>query len=154
MRPENPGTTTHDPRSTQHEHAHAHEHPHREHGDPRWAQSGFPHEKLDAYRVAREMATLANQIAAKVARGHRNIADHLLRSASNTVLLMAEGANRRGAALKRQRFVESRGECVEVAAAADLLLAMQIGSSADLQTLKSLASRVAAMLTRLIKRLE
>ena len=87
-------------------------------------------------------------------RGHRNIADHLLRSSSNVVLLLAEAANRRGAALKRQRFVESRGEAGEVADAGDLLLAMQIGSRADLEMLKSLASREAAMLTGLIARLQ
>jgi hypothetical protein len=66
---------------------------------------------------------------------------------------MAEGANRRGVAEKRQRFVESRGECAEVSAAGDLLLAF-IGSRADAEMLKSLASRVSGMLTRLIARLD
>ena len=41
-----------------------------------------------------------------------------------------------------------------MAAAADLLLAMAIGSPVDVQELKQLASRVSAMLTRLIARLE
>ena len=41
-----------------------------------------------------------------------------------------------------------------MAAAADLLLAMAIASPADAQELKQLASRVSAMLTRLIARLE
>jgi four helix bundle protein len=76
-----------------------------------------------------------------------------LRAASNTVLLYAEGANRRGAALKRQRFVESRGECGEVAAAGDLILVLHIGTAARAMKMKHLASRVSAMLTRLIARL-
>ncbi|MBI4815757.1 MAG: four helix bundle protein, partial [Deltaproteobacteria bacterium] len=76
-----------------------------------------------------------------------------LRAASNTALLLAEGANRRGNAQKRQRFVESRGECAEVAAAADLLLVPDIESPTDAETLKHLAGRVSAMLTRLIARL-
>ena len=63
-----------------------------------------------------------------------------------------EGANRRGPAQKRQRFVESRGECAEVAA--DLLLVLAIGSRTDAAELKHLAGRVSAMLTRLIARLE
>ena len=123
--------------------------------DPRRSPAGlFPHEKLHAYQVALRMAALARQLAAQIPRGQRNLADHLLRAACNAVLLLGEGANRRGAASKRQRFADSRGECGEVAAAADLLLAMAIGSPADAQELKQLASRVSAMLTRLIARLE
>ncbi|MBK8010338.1 MAG: four helix bundle protein [Deltaproteobacteria bacterium] len=67
---------------------------------------------------------------------------------------LAEGANRRGAGLKRQRFVESRGECAEAAAAADLLKVLQLDKSSDSGELKHLAGRVSAMLTRLIARLE
>ena len=100
------------------------------------------------------MATLAKELAEQVPRGHRNIADHMLRAASNVVLLFAEGANRRGTGEKRQRFVESRGECGEVAAAADLLLAFTLASQVGAEELKHLASRVSAMLTRLISRLE
>jgi four helix bundle protein len=115
--------------------------------------SAFPHEKLDVYRVALAMAALARRIAERIPRGHRNVADHLMRAAENTVLLLAEGANRRGAALKRQRFGESRGECGEVAAAAGLLSALEIGGQSDVAELRHLASRVSAMLTRLIARL-
>src|SRR5687768_16019864 len=79
--------------------------------------SPFPHEKLDAYRVALGMARGAKALAQQIPGGHRSIADHLLRASSNVVLLLAEGANRRGPAEKRQRFVESRGEAGEVAAA-------------------------------------
>lgn len=111
----------------------------------------FPHEKLDAYRVAVQMVALANQVATQIPRGYRHVADHLQRAASNTVLLLAEGANRRGAALKRQRFTDSRGECGEVGAAADLVLALSLGSPADAEELKQLASRVSAMLTPLIE---
>jgi len=114
--------------------------------------SSFPHEKLDAYRVALQMTAVARRVAASVGRGNRNVVDHLLRSAANVVLLLAEGANRRGSGEKRQRFVESRGECGEVAAAADLLCVMDLASSVDVQELKRLASRVSAMLTGLIGR--
>lgn len=88
------------------------------------------------------------QLADKTPRGHRSVADHLLRAASNTVLLPAEGANRRGAALKRQRVVESRGECAGVAAT-DLVLVLGIGSKTRAEETKHLAGRVSAMLTRL-----
>lgn len=140
------------PRSTTHAHPHAH--PHAPPSTSRRSAGQFPHEKLDAYQVALRMAALARKLAAQIPRGQRNLADPLLRAASNTVLLLGEGANRRGAASKRQRFADRRGECGEVAAAADLLLAMAIGSPDDAQQLKQLASRVSAMLTRLIARLE
>jgi four helix bundle protein len=154
---DDPRSTSHAQRQTTDAHAHAsrrttdaHAHAHA-HVDTRSGR--FPHEKLDAYRVALEQAALAQKLAEQIPRGHRSIADHLLRAASNTVLLFAEGANRRGSALKRQRFVESRGECAEVAAAADLVLVLKIGSPAEAERLKHLAGRVSAMLTRLIARL-
>ena len=106
-------------RSTSHAHAHPHAHAHDQ---PRRAvEPGlFPHQKLHAYRVALRMAALAKELAAQIPRGHRNIADPLLRAASNAVLLLAMG----------------------------------IGSPADAQELKQLASRVSAMLTRLMARLQ
>lgn len=148
-------------RSTSHEHAHEtrptsdeHEHEHA-HAHARFATlpGAFPHEKLDAYRVALELAGVAKKVASQIPRGHRSIADHLLRASSNAVLLIAEGANRRGAAEKRQRFVESRGECAEAAAAADLVVVLELAASADAEELKHLAGRVSAMLTGLIARL-
>jgi four helix bundle protein len=134
----------HDP----HEHEHEHEHEH----DGVAVAGAFPHDKLDAYRVALKLAAMAKRLAAEIPRGHRSVVDHLLRAASNVVLLLAEGANRRGAAEKRQRFAESRAECGEVAAAADLVLVLDLGSAADAEALKRLAGRVSAMLTGLIGR--
>jgi hypothetical protein len=77
-----PTPTTHDPRSTPDPHAHAPD------GE---APGAFAHDKLDAYRIACELAALANKIAAQIPRGPRNIADPLLRAASTPVLLLAEG---------------------------------------------------------------
>jgi four helix bundle protein len=142
-----PRPHAHDPASHAHENAHAHD------PTPPEGGGGFPHEKLDAYRVALQMAELAKRLGDSIPRGHRNVADHVLRAATNAVLLLAEGANRRGAGEKRQRFVESRGECGEAAAGADLVLVLGIGSAPDAEALKHLASRVSAMLTRLIARL-
>jgi hypothetical protein len=70
------------PRPTPDPHAHAPD------GE---APGAFAHDKLDAYRIACELAALANKIGAQIPRGPRNIADQLLRSASNPVLLLAEG---------------------------------------------------------------
>lgn len=150
-----PRTTTdphdHLPRSTAHAHEHAHDHDHDH--DGALGAGGFPHEKLDAYRVALRMAAAAKKVADQIPRGHRSIADHLLRASSNSVLLLAEGANRRGEAEKRQRFVESRGEVGEVAAAGDLVIVLELCRQEDAEELKRLAGRTSAMLTGLIARL-
>lgn len=69
------------------------------------------------------------------------------------MLLLAVGANRRTAKEKRQRLGESRGECGEVAAAADLVVVMDLGPLPEADELKHLAGRVSAMLTGLIARL-
>jgi four helix bundle protein len=150
-----PRSTYDEERPTPTSHAHAHAHVHADERSELAHVAGlFPHEKLDAYQVALEMAALAKKLAEQIPRGYRNIADHMLRAASNTVLLLAEGANRRGAGEKRQPFTESRGECGEVGAAGDLLLAYAIGSRAEAERLTRLASRVSAMLTRLTARLD
>jgi four helix bundle protein len=145
-------TTTDETRTTIHAHDHAHDHD-DDHDHATYQPGSFPHEKLDAYRVALDLAGAARQLAAQIPRGHRSLADHLLRAATNTALLLAEGANRRGTGEKRQRFVESRGECGEAAAAADLARVMDLAAPADAEAVKLLAGRVAAMLTRLIARL-
>ena len=54
----------------------------------------FPHHKLDVYQVALELMVEVKELTEKVPRGHRNLADHMMRAATNTVLLIAEGANR------------------------------------------------------------
>jgi hypothetical protein len=51
-----------------------------------------------------------------------------------------------------QRFIDSRGECAEVAA--DLDIVLETGNVHRARRMKVLASRVSAMLTRLIPRLE
>jgi four helix bundle protein len=113
----------------------------------------FPHKQLDVYNVALHMAIKTKRLAAHVPRGYRSFADQLLRAAGATVLLIAEGANRFSAGSKRQRYSEARGECGEVAAAVELLAAMQLVPSSGAQEVLELAGRVAAMLSRLLARL-
>ena len=112
----------------------------------------FAHHKLDAYRVAMEMAQLAKQLSARVPRGYRSFADQLKRAAGSTVLNIGEGANRYSAGHKRQRYSEARGECGEVAVAAELLATLGLVPQQDVEPLLAKADRVAAMLTRLIQR--
>ena len=115
------------------------------------AQSpNFPHHRLDAWNVALEMASQARRVADAVPRGFRRLADQLMRAAGSTALLIAEGANRWSLGQKRQRYSEARGECGEVAAAAELLGTLGLVHASLIVPLLELASRVGAMLKRLL----
>jgi four helix bundle protein len=112
----------------------------------------FPHTRLEVFQLSLEMASQAKLVADRIPRGHRTLADQLLRSSGSTVLLIGEGANRYTAGAKRQRYSEARGECGEVAAAAELLSVLELVPRKEFEVLLSLAGRVASMLTRLLKR--
>ncbi len=112
----------------------------------------FAHHKLDAYRVARQMADRSKVIAERVPRGYRKWADQLLRAAGSTVGLIGEGANRFTAGQKRHKFTEARGEAGEVAAWVEQLHGCGMVAEVEAVEVLELADRVCAMLTGLIKR--
>ena len=110
----------------------------------------FPHDRLQVFQVALELAARAKTIAGEIPRGHRSLADQLLRAASSVVLNIGEGANRTTSGAKRQRYSEARGETGEVAANAQLLVTLDLVPGPACDQLIHAAGRVAAMLTRLI----
>ena len=112
----------------------------------------FPQHKLEAYKLAVELAVHAKRVADGVPRGHRNLADQLLRAATSVVLNIGEGANRMGPGMKRQRYTEARGECGEVATAVELLVAFELSTVDDVDALLRLCCRVGRMLTQLVRR--
>lgn len=112
----------------------------------------FTHHKLDAYRVASEMADLVQPLAERFGQGHRGLADQLRRSADATVALTGEGANRYSPKQKRLRFTEARGEAGEVACHMERAFNYRLVSEQELVAVLERADRVCAMLTGLIKR--
>ena len=112
----------------------------------------FTHYKLDAYRVARELADLVMMITPQIPEGHHKKVDQIVRSATGTEALIAEGANRYTPKQKRQRFVEARGEAGEVAAHLERLHRYRFISEEQLMQGLGLADRLCALLTGLIKR--
>jgi len=112
----------------------------------------FPHNRLDVYRVAIELAVAVHKLTGRFPRGSAHLAVQMNRAAQNTVCNIAEGANRLGAGEKRSRFSIARGEAGECAATAELAGATGLVPSADAEAVQVLAGRVAAMLTRLIQR--
>ena len=113
---------------------------------------GFPHHKLDAYKLAMVLARMAREMTTGVPRGYRTVADHLLRSSSAVVLLIAEGASRIHAGEKHHRYAEARGECGEAAAACELLLTFGLVKPEIARAYIEQSARLGAMLTGLAKR--
>ena len=112
----------------------------------------FPHHKLDAYHRALDLVCLADRLAAAIPRGHRSLADQLLRAATSVALNLSEGANRLTSGEKRACFSIDRGECGEAAAAAEIAAALRLVPASDAEQLVAMAGRVGAMLTGLIQR--
>lgn len=112
----------------------------------------FPHTRLEVFHVALEMAVKVKAMADDIPRGHRSLADQILRASSSIVLNIGEGANRISTGAKRQRYAEARGECGEVAAAVTLLAAIGLARDMECDDILRLAHRVGAMLTKLVRR--
>ena len=121
-------------------------------GSDETVQFRFAHHQLDVYGVALEVVVAARRLSERIPRGHRTLADHLLRAASSTVLLIAEGAHRRSAGDKRQRYSIARGECGEVAAAVEVAAALGLVDTSETAEVLEKAGRVSAMLLRLEQR--
>jgi len=128
----------------------------------------FAHHKLEVYTIALRIAEQAKAVAHKIPRGYRNYADHLLRSSGNTMMLIGEGANSYSSGMKRQRYEEALGEAGEGepppparaaeraedrrTVVAEVVCTLGLVHWQEVEELMELASRVCAMLTRLVLR--
>ena len=114
--------------------------------------SRFAHHRLDAYRVALELFSGVEELAAGLPRGHSDLRDQLRRAAAATVRHIAEGANRFHAADKAARFVVAKGECGECDASLEMIGIVGLVPDGSVRRLRIIADRVAGMLTGLIRR--
>lgn len=77
--------------------------------------------------------------------------DEATRAAKGTCLNIAEGAARVTRADKARAYAIARGEAAEVGAAIEIAVLVGAASSEDETKIVTLASRVVAMLTKLIR---
>lgn len=112
----------------------------------------FPHQRLDAYRVARELAAGCVALTKRMPRGFAELRDQARRAALSVVRHIAEGAGRSTIADKRARYVIARGEVGELDATLDMALMVEAVARTEAIRLRRLAGRVSAMLTGLIRR--
>ena len=112
----------------------------------------FAHHRLHAYHASLDLARAAHDVATRIPRGHRSVADQLFRAGTAVPLLIAEGAHRVFARQKRQRFIEARGECGEVVAITELLERLDMVQAEDVRSVVEAADRVVGLLTGLIRK--
>jgi len=112
----------------------------------------LPHDRLEVYHAALELARVAVPIASAIPSGYADLPSQITRSALAVVRHIAEGAGRREPADKRNRFVVARAECGECASAVETAAVLSLASAPDADAVKKLAGRIAAMLTGLIRR--
>ena len=106
---------------------------------------GLSHEKLDAYRLALDVARWAATLAIPYARRH--LRDQLLRAADSVVLNIAEGSGRsQGGDARRNHYYIAAGSAAEVGAVLDLL------NTPQCEARKRDIVRIVSMLTRLARR--
>ena len=111
-------------------------------------RSVLPHHKLLAYQAAVELL-----VAVKAANiRDATLRDQALRAAKSACLNIAEGAGRVTRADKARVFTIGRAEACEAAAAVEIAVLSGDANPSDLERVASIANRLIAMLTRLIRR--
>ena len=111
----------------------------------------FPHQRLDAYRVAVDLAVQVEGIAGRLPRGYGDLRDQLRRAAGSIVRNIAEGANRHRPRDKAARFTIAQGECGEADASLELAERFGLVAAVEARSARELAGRVGAMLMGLIQ---
>jgi four helix bundle protein len=108
----------------------------------------LPHHKLIAYEVAKELLVAVRGTHVRDA----GLRDQALRAAKSACLNCAEGAGRVSRADKARVFGIARAEASEAAAAVEIAVLSGDADGADLERVVSIANRLVAMLTGLIRR--
>ncbi len=104
-------------------------------------------DRLDAYRVALELVTLASKTRPRSAA----LRDQLDRASSSVALNLAEGVGRASQTDQARFFAVARGSAMECVAIWDVLRAQGAISLATHEEGRRLLTRVVAMLTRLMR---
>ena len=108
----------------------------------------LPHHKLIAYGVAKELFVAVRGCHVRDA----GLRDQALRAAKSACLNTAEGAGRVSRADKARVFAIARAEAGEAAAAIEIACLSGDARDSDLELVVSIANRLIAMLTGLIRR--
>jgi len=111
-------------------------------------QIQLPHHKLVAYGVAKELFVAVRDCHVRDAV----LRDQATRAAKSACLNTAEGAGRVSRADKARVFAIARAEAGEAAAAIEIACLSGDATESDLARVVTIANRLIAMLTALIRR--
>ncbi len=112
------------------------------------ATYSLPHHKLVAYGVAKELLVAVRETHVR----DSGLRDQALRAAKSACLNCAEGAGRVTRADKARIFTIARAEAGEAAAAIEIAALSGDANDGDVERVASIANRLIAMLTGLIRR--
>ena len=107
---------------------------------------------FDAYRVSLDACRACAPIAAQLSA---NLRDQLLRASSSVVLNTAEGFGSSSRGIKRRHYEIARGSAIECVAILDVASAIGVGAgigSCDAEQARTLFTRAAMMLAKLVAR--
>jgi four helix bundle protein len=107
----------------------------------------FPVQKLDAYRVARELARRVHEARIR----DRELRDQATRAAKSCFLCLCEGLPNDGAALRQKYFVEARNSLAETVSAMDLAGLIGVARQEDVEAIQELGFKLRAMLIALLR---
>ena len=119
--------------------------------EQRYEEVEFSHEKLIAYRVAREFAGVAYALARKARRSDPSLADQLSRASSSILLNTAEGAGRRTGREKARFFDIARGSATECAGCLDLVAIASLAAPGEIARGRELLHRGVRLLAGLAR---
>ena len=108
-------------------------------------QELFPFQKLDAYKVAREIAVRVHE--ARIA--DPELRDQATRAAKSAFLNLCEGLPNDQPGLRRRYFTQARNSVCELAGAVDLSAALGAMNTDAARLVLSLSLRLKRMLTAL-----
>jgi four helix bundle protein len=105
----------------------------------------FPFQKLDVYRVARELVVLVERAGIR----DRELRDQATRAAKSVLLRLCEGLPHFSQGMRRKYFAESLGSLHELMAAVDVAAAIGAMDEGAAKEANELGFRVRNMIGRL-----
>ena len=109
--------------------------------------------RLDVYRCALELYRLVGQIVAQFPRGEADLRGQMKRASRSVPFNIGEGVGKRGRA-RAAAYEIALGEAKELIVALDCVEIDQLAPIESVIAGQDLADRIAAMLTKMIRRAE
>ena len=107
----------------------------------------FEHERLDAYRVAREVLEALTGKRGDFT-GHAWLYNQAARAAGSVVLNVAEGASLRSPGAKKRHYGIALGSCGELGAALDVAIALGVPGLSEVVVLNRREGQMLGKLAR------